>query len=60
MVSLSVYDILGRKVATLVNQYQTTGEHTVNFNASNLASGIYFYRIEAGSFNSVKKMLLLK
>ena len=60
LVTLNVFDILGRKVATLVNQYQTAGVHTVNFNASNLASGVYFYRLEAGSFNNVKKMLLIK
>ncbi len=59
-VSLAVYDILGRKVAELVHGNLTAGYHTVNFNASNLASGVYFYRIHAGDFVSVKKLMLLK
>ena len=59
-VSLAVYDILGRKVAELINGNLTAGYHTVNFNATNLASGVYFYRIEAGDFVSVKKLMLLK
>ena len=60
LVTLTVYDILGRKVSTLINQYQTAGTHSINFDASRLASGVYFYQIEAGSFRSVKKMMLLK
>ena len=59
-VNLVVYDILGREVATLVNGVKQAGIHTVNFNASNLASGIYFYKIQAGDFNAVKKMVLVK
>jgi len=59
-VSLKVYDIIGREVATLINKQQSAGNHDVHFNASNLTSGVYFYKIEAGSFASVKKMLLLK
>ncbi|MEJ2616711.1 MAG: T9SS type A sorting domain-containing protein, partial [Ignavibacteriaceae bacterium] len=59
-VSLVVYDILGRKVTELVHGNLTAGYHTVNFNASNLASGVYFYRIQAGDFVSVKKLMLLK
>ena len=59
-VSLKVYDIIGREVATLVNQQQSAGVYDVNFNASNLTSGIYFYKIDAGSFVDVKKMMLLK
>jgi hypothetical protein len=50
-----IYDILGREVADLVNSY-----HAFNSNASNLASDIYFYRIEAVDFVSVKKLMLLK
>ncbi len=57
---LFVYDMLGRKVATLVNKKQAPGNYSVQFNASNLPSGIYFYRLEAGSFTKVKKMVLLK
>ena len=59
-VSLVVYDILGRKVAELINGNLAAGYHTINFNASNYASGVYFYRLQAGNFVSVKKLMLLK
>ena len=59
-VLLKVYDMLGREVTTLVNEEQLTGNHSVNFNASHLASGTYFYHLVAGSYSSVKKMILLK
>ena len=63
-VSLKVYDVLGHEVATLVNSNQEAGSYTVPFNAGeaklNLASGMYFYRLEAGSFVSIKKLTLLK
>jgi hypothetical protein len=59
-VTLKVYDILGREVATLVNARQGQGAYQVPFNASNLASGVYFYRLRAGSFMQTKKMLLVK
>jgi len=57
---LVVYDILGREVATLVNEVKQAGIHTVDFNASNLASGIYFYSMKSGDFTAVKKMVLVK
>jgi hypothetical protein len=57
---LKVYNVLGKEVATLVNEVQSSGQHSVNFNASNYASGIYFYKIEAGPFFQVKKMILIK
>lgn len=60
MVSLKVYDVLGREIATLVNQEQTTGVYTVQFDASALSSGIYFYKLESGSFSQVNKMMLIK
>jgi hypothetical protein len=60
LVKLVVYDLLGREVATLVNGMKQPGNYDVNFDASNLASGAYFYRIEAGDFTEVKKMVLLK
>ena len=59
-VSLVVYDILGRKVAELVNEFQQSGQYKVNFDASRLASGVYIYKIESGSFSSIKKMMLMK
>ncbi|NOX66335.1 MAG: T9SS type A sorting domain-containing protein [Chlorobi bacterium] len=59
-VTLKVYDVLGREVQTLVNKEQSAGVYNVEFNASKLTSGVYFYRIEAGSFVSVRKLLLLK
>lgn len=61
LVSLKVYDLLGREVATLVNQTQPPGEYQVTFNASNLtASGIYIYRLQAGNFTRTMKMMLVK
>jgi hypothetical protein len=60
-VTLKVYNILGQEVATLLgNTTMTGGTHSVMFNARGLASGMYFYRLQAGSFTDVKKMLLLK
>ena len=59
-VSLKVYDVVGNVVKTLVSGYKLAGSYTSSFEASNLASGMYFYRIVAGDFVSVKKMLLLK
>jgi len=59
-VSLKVYDVLGREVATLVNEVKPAGAYTVPFNASNLASGVYFYKLQAGSFVQTKKMMLVK
>ncbi len=59
-VSLKVFDMSGKEIATLVNEAKTAGYYTVNFNASNLSSGIYFYQISSGSFNAVKKMTLVK
>ncbi len=59
-VTLKVYDVLGREVATLVNQFQNANSYKVRFNASSLSSGVYLYKIEAGNFIMTKKMLLLK
>lgn len=58
--TLKVYDVLGREVKTLVNERQTAGLHSVTFNAEDLPSGVYFYRLTAGSFVDTKKLLLLK
>ena len=59
-VKLKVFDVLGREVATLVNEQKGPGTYTVNWNAAGLSSGIYFYRLEAGVFVDVKKMILMK
>jgi len=59
-VQLSVFNILGQKVAHLVNEYKQSGSYNVQFNANNLSSGVYFYELNAGNMSSVKKMLLLR
>ncbi len=59
-VKISIYDALGREVNILVNQSQNAGNHNVEWNAVNYTSGVYFYRLEAGSFVSNKKMILIK
>ena len=59
-VSLRLYDLLGREVVTLVNQLQKAGYYAMPLQATGLASGVYFYRLDAGSFSSVKKLMILK
>ncbi|MCU0344147.1 MAG: T9SS type A sorting domain-containing protein [Ignavibacterium sp.] len=59
-VQLKVYDLLGNEVATLVNEEKPSGVYEVDFNASNLSSGIYFYKLTAGAFTQTKKMTVLK
>lgn len=59
-VTLKVYDVLGREVATLVDEKQNAGTHVVSFNASRLPSGVYFYRLNAGTFTATRKMLMIK
>ena len=59
-VTLRVYDILGKEVATLVNQQKNQGRYSVNFDASRLASGVYIYQLRVNDYVSSKKMLLLK
>ncbi|MBK7497586.1 MAG: T9SS type A sorting domain-containing protein [Ignavibacteriales bacterium] len=58
--TLKIYDVLGNEVATLVNEYRNAGSYEIDFNASKLSSGIYFYRLSAGSFVQTKKMILIK
>lgn len=60
IVKLKVYDILGKEISTLVNDFRPEGVHTVNFDASSLPSGIYIYSIQAGQFRNSKKLVLLK
>jgi hypothetical protein len=57
---LKVYDVLGNEVTTLVNEQKATGSYQTNFDASNLSSGTYIYRLEAGNFVQTRKMILLK
>ena len=60
LVTLKVFDILGNEIATLVNEEKPTGTYELNWNAANLPSGVYFYRLQAGSFVQTQKMILLK
>ena len=59
-VTLKIYDMLGREVATLVNETQPFGSYEVEFNGRNLSSGTYIYRLTAGNFSEAKKMVLIK
>ena len=59
-VELDVYNLLGQKVAVLVNKKQAAGDYRVSYNTGNLASGIYFYQIKIGEFTKTKKMVLIK
>ena len=60
LVTLKIFDILGKDVKTLVNGYRSAGRYNADFNASNLAGGVYFYQLRCGKFISTKKMMLLK
>ncbi len=59
-VLLKVFDVLGKEIATLVDEYKTAGRYEIEFDASRLASGIYFYQLKAGDYTAVKKMILLR
>jgi hypothetical protein len=59
-VSFKVYDVLGREVATLVNEMKSPGTYSVQWDAHGLASGVYFYRIQAGTFSATRSLMLLK
>jgi hypothetical protein len=59
-VTLKIFNALGQEIKTLVNSIKEAGTHNINFDASELNSGIYFYRIDAGAFSQVKKMTLIK
>jgi len=58
--TLKIFNILGKEVATLVNEYKPAGKYETEFNAANLPSGVYFYQLKAGEFLQTKKMILLK
>jgi len=60
LVTIKVYDLLGREITTLINNELSPGNYEVDFNGSNLASGVYFYRLESGSFSSTKKMMIIR
>jgi hypothetical protein len=60
LITIKVYDQLGKEVATLVNEEKTAGSYEIEFNATSLASGVYYYRINAGNFVDTKKMILMK
>ena len=59
-VNVTVFDLSGKEIVTLINDVKTAGYYTIDFNASNLSSGIYFYRISAGNFTATKKMTIIK
>lgn len=59
-VNITVYDVLGTKIATLVNGNKQAGNYNTSFDASSLSNGVYFYKIEVGSYSAIKKMILLK
>jgi hypothetical protein len=60
LIKLIVYDILGKEIVTLVNEKLSPGTYDVNFDGSNLPSGIYFYKLETGNFSDIKRMVLIK
>jgi len=60
LVTLKIYDVLGREVRTLVNEVKNAGSYTVDFNAADLSSGVYFYKLEVNGFSDVKRMMLIK
>jgi hypothetical protein len=60
LVQIKVYDVMGREIKELVNEQKKAGFYRINFDGSNLSSGMYLYRIDAGKFSSVRKMLLVK
>ena len=59
-VKLTIFNVLGNEIETLVNETKSSGEYEVNFNAGNLPSGVYYYRLQAGDFSQTKKLVLLK
>ncbi|MBI1805182.1 MAG: T9SS type A sorting domain-containing protein [Ignavibacteriae bacterium] len=60
MVTLRVYDMLGREIATLVNEAKEPGEYTISWDATGMPSGVYYYKLQAGSFHDTKAMLLIR
>ncbi len=60
IITLKIYDVLGKEVSVLVNKVQTPGTYSVSFNANNLSSGIYYYQLQSGNYLETKKMILLR
>ncbi|MCX6161457.1 MAG: T9SS type A sorting domain-containing protein, partial [Ignavibacteriae bacterium] len=60
LVTLKVYDVLGREVRTLVNEVKSVGTYAVDFNGAELSSGVYFYRLQSADFTDIKRMMLIK
>ncbi len=60
MVQLKIYNVLGKEIATLVNEQQAAGNYKVEFDGSSLPSGIYYYQLKTGKFVETKKMILMK
>ena len=60
MVTIKIYNVLGKEIATLVNEYKKSGRYHTEFNGSGIASGVYIYRIQAGEYTASRKMVLLK
>jgi len=60
LVTIKVYDILSREISTLVSEVKPAGYYSVDFDASKLTSGVYFYKLESGSFSNIKRMILIK
>ena len=59
-VTIKIYNITGEEVSTLLNEEQNAGRYQIQWNAAELASGVYFYRIQAGQFSDTKKLILMK
>jgi len=60
LVTIKVYNVIGKEIATLVNEYQQSGSYSKEFSANGLTSGVYFYTIKSGNFTATKKMIFLK
>jgi hypothetical protein len=58
--TLKVFDVLGNEITTLVNEFRNAGRYEIEFKAEGLPSGLYFYKLQAGSFTQTRKMILLK
>lgn len=60
LVKIVLYNILGKEVMTVVNKYQAAGNYQINFDASNLSSGVYFYKMQSGTFSDMKRMMVVR